>query len=76
VRQVPPKRPMRHACSKLNRVQLMRRDQDRAYLEALARILDGHDAAAGRLRDEIEQILAEEPCSGEITLLSGASARR
>ncbi|WP_159717497.1 hypothetical protein [Geminicoccus flavidas] len=46
-------------------MQVVIRDQDHRHLETLARILDADDAVAERLRNQIEQILAEDTCTRE-----------
>ncbi|WP_222184205.1 hypothetical protein [Geminicoccus harenae] len=54
--------PRRSRISRTSRVQVSIRDQDHHHLETLARILDADDAVAERLRNQIEQILAEDAC--------------
>ena len=70
-----PLAPRRPRISRTSRVQVSIRDPDHRHLETLARILDADDAVAERLRNQIEQILAEDACTHE-ELLAPSGRRR
>ena len=75
--QVPRKHPIGRAGSKADRVEVAVRDRDRGHIQALIRALDANDAAAHRLRAEIEQILADETGSvGEALVMPSRGATR